>query len=164
MKRNFGKIGIICLALVIALGSLGVGLASWSEELVINAEVKTGNFDCHLADISCRDNEGGLDVGSCTCDKTGDESFTVDIDNGYEGYECRASFDVTNGGTIPGKIDTIDIDNPHGDIGVTLSGISVGDFIPVGGSVSGELEIVVGSDNVGGSFEVTIDTTRWNAP
>lgn len=163
MRGNRGKTGILCLALVIALGSVGVGFASWSEELVISAIVSTGNFDCHLAEIRCRDNEGG-GVGSCTCSKTGDESFTVDIDNGYAGYECRASFDVTNGGTIPGKIDTIDIDNPDGDIGVTLSGISEGDLIPVGDSVSGDLEIRVRNDSVHGGFEVTIDTTRWNAP
>ena len=164
MKRNFGKIGIICLALVIALGSLGVGLAKWTDTLIINAKVTTGTFDCHLARISCTDNEGGLDVGSCTCSKTGDESFTVAIDNGYQDYECTASFKMTNGGTIPAKIKSIAIDNVHSDIGVTVSGISVGDLIPVGGSVSGDLEILVRDDSVHGSFEVTIDTTRWNAP
>lgn len=36
------KIGLICLALVLALGILGVGYAMWSEELVVDTTVQTG--------------------------------------------------------------------------------------------------------------------------
>lgn len=36
------KIGLICLALVLALGTLGVGYALWSDEVVIEGTVDTG--------------------------------------------------------------------------------------------------------------------------
>lgn len=38
------KIGIICIVLVLALGTLGVGYATWSQELVITETVNTGKF------------------------------------------------------------------------------------------------------------------------
>lgn len=45
------KIGLICLAIVLALGGLGVGLAMWSETLTIDATVNTGDINpgMHLA-------------------------------------------------------------------------------------------------------------------
>jgi len=39
------KIGLICLAVVLALGGLGVGLAMWSETLTIDATVDTADID-----------------------------------------------------------------------------------------------------------------------
>jgi len=44
------KIGFLSLALVIALGGLGVGYAAWTDEVTINGTVSTGevcaSFDC----------------------------------------------------------------------------------------------------------------------
>jgi len=36
------KIGILCLALVLALGSLGIGFAHWSDQLYVEGTVETG--------------------------------------------------------------------------------------------------------------------------
>ena len=36
------KIGILCLALVLALGSLGIGFATWSDQLYVEGTVETG--------------------------------------------------------------------------------------------------------------------------
>ena len=36
------KIGILCLALVLALGSLGIGFAHWSDQLYVEGTVNTG--------------------------------------------------------------------------------------------------------------------------
>jgi len=36
------KIGLLCLALVLALGALGVGYASWTDQITINGSVSTG--------------------------------------------------------------------------------------------------------------------------
>lgn len=171
MRRSFAKAGVICVALVMALANLGVGLAYWTETLTISGTVTTGVMDCHFAKISCTDNEtpctdseNCLDVGSCTWIKTGDKSLAVTVDNGYPGYECTLSFDMANGGTIPEKIKSIDIDDVDDGIEVTVGGISEGDFIPVGNSVSGSLEILVSDDDVDDSFTVTIETIQWNAP
>jgi len=54
------KIGLICLALVLALGTMGVGYATWSQTLTITEGVNTGEFcmefgrlDCYTSDPDC---------------------------------------------------------------------------------------------------------------
>jgi predicted ribosomally synthesized peptide with SipW-like signal peptide len=43
------KIGLICLALVLALGALGVGYAHWSDTVTINQTITTGEVACGVA-------------------------------------------------------------------------------------------------------------------
>jgi len=38
------KIGLLCLVVVLALGAMGVGFATWSQTLTITEEVNTGDF------------------------------------------------------------------------------------------------------------------------
>jgi len=38
------KIGLICLAVVLAVGAIGFGYANWSQTLTITEEVNTGDF------------------------------------------------------------------------------------------------------------------------
>lgn len=42
--RNTRKIVLLCLTVVLALGAMGVGYATWSQTLTITEEVNTGNF------------------------------------------------------------------------------------------------------------------------
>jgi hypothetical protein len=42
------KIGLICLALVLALGALGVGYALWYQDVIISGSVDTGYVCAHL--------------------------------------------------------------------------------------------------------------------
>jgi hypothetical protein len=44
-KRNpFARAGILCLALVLGLGGMGVGLAHWTETLTVGGTVGTGEW------------------------------------------------------------------------------------------------------------------------
>ncbi len=44
-KRNpFVKVGILCLALVLGLGGMGIGYAMWSDTLTIGGTVGTGEW------------------------------------------------------------------------------------------------------------------------
>ena len=60
--RNTRKIVLLCLAIVLALGTMGVGYATWSQTLTITEEVSTGTFcmefgtlDCYTSDPDCPD-------------------------------------------------------------------------------------------------------------
>ena len=46
------KIGLLCLALVLALGTLGVGYAMWSDEVTIEGTVNTGSVEITIEDLS----------------------------------------------------------------------------------------------------------------
>lgn len=45
MRKGFGKLGFICLALLICLAGTGVGYAYWSDTLTIEGTVTTGTWD-----------------------------------------------------------------------------------------------------------------------
>jgi predicted ribosomally synthesized peptide with SipW-like signal peptide len=45
MRKGFGKLGFICLALLICLAGTGVGYAYWSDTLTIGGTVTTGTWD-----------------------------------------------------------------------------------------------------------------------
>jgi predicted ribosomally synthesized peptide with SipW-like signal peptide len=46
------KTGIIMLALVVALGALGVGYAMWSDTVTVNGTVTTGSVDIDIESVS----------------------------------------------------------------------------------------------------------------
>jgi predicted ribosomally synthesized peptide with SipW-like signal peptide len=46
------KIGLICMALVLALGALGVGYAAWTDKITIEGTVETGTVDLVIVDVS----------------------------------------------------------------------------------------------------------------
>ena len=54
------KIGVICLALVLALGALGVGYAMWDKTLTITATVQTGEVDAEFTE-AFTDDDGQVD-------------------------------------------------------------------------------------------------------
>jgi len=45
MKGKLGKTGLLCLAVLLALVGVGVGLAHWQETLTIEGTVETGTWD-----------------------------------------------------------------------------------------------------------------------
>lgn len=117
------KIGIICLALVLAVGSLGVGYAMWDKTLYIEGTVYTGevnavwtsafNFDPPGPPVSYDPNLDGSrkdkDVGSTTVSGLDTQTLVVTIDNGYPSYFNDIQVEFTNTGTIPVKIQSITI-------------------------------------------------------
>jgi len=46
------RIGLLCLALVLALGALGVGYAMWSDTVTIEGTVDTGDVDVNVEKVS----------------------------------------------------------------------------------------------------------------
>jgi len=46
------KIGLLCLALVLSLGALGVGFAMWQDTVTIEGTVNTGSVDLDIEELS----------------------------------------------------------------------------------------------------------------
>jgi hypothetical protein len=44
------KIGLLSLALVLALGALGIGYAAWTDNIFISGTVETGSVCCHYVE------------------------------------------------------------------------------------------------------------------
>jgi hypothetical protein len=131
------KIGLLCLALVLALGTLGIGYAAWIDTITIHGQVTTGELcwefvSCNLLDHYAPVNYGG-DYPTATPDYTcypgfkdqlyweldknvawGTQNISADgktlavtLNNAYPCYFNSMSFYVNNCGTVPLKVDHI---------------------------------------------------------
>lgn len=148
------KIGLISLALILALGTLGVGYALWSENLYIEGIAQTAELDWEFYEpaggrpqVSTRDHgadplvEGmggptGKDVASSSwafsdTDRDGDvDTLTITIINGYPGYYENFSFHVRNNGTIPLHFEYVLLDDQLFSLGTNYvfaeGGLSIG--------------------------------------
>jgi hypothetical protein len=106
------KIGLICLALVLALGTLGVGFALWSDSLYLEGTVETGTVNASWTACYCFDtgldpnpdgSNKGKDVGSTVCqiDPEDPHVLHVTVTNAYPSYWNDCEVEFTNTGTIP---------------------------------------------------------------
>lgn len=121
------KIGLICLAIVLALGGLGVGFALWSETLVIDATVEAGEVDVIFVSYDPgppfeiattndpRDNDPAefgrnparrdKNVGDSSLGLRPDGSGVILlIHNSYPSYYTTGWAPIKNIGTVPVKI------------------------------------------------------------
>ena len=110
------KIGLISLALVLALGSLGVGFALWSDTLYLEGTIDTGEVEVCIVSIASDDT--GLDPGydkdvawveTAIIDC---HTATITIHGAYPSYHTYVHFTSLVGGTIPVRLQSINITNP----------------------------------------------------
>jgi len=206
---KFGKVGLLFLVLTLVLGSMGVGYAMWDKTLDIGGTVETGEVDAIFTKAMSNDPPGDTsldpkeagewtldgtltwtgarwdkDVGSLEVTGAGIQTLTVTLDNGYPGYYPSVGFTIDNQGTIPVKIESIqingedytcpvnlDFDNDGDvDVEVAVTHIGVGQQIDPGGEQLGDLDLYIFDKGameasqgiVDGSFVVTIVTAQWN--
>lgn len=57
------KIGVICIALVLALGSLGVAYAAWTDMIYVEGTVENGTVILGIGDCDVRDDDAPDDFG-----------------------------------------------------------------------------------------------------
>ena len=129
------KIVLISLALILALGSLGVGYAMWSDTVTISGPVTTGTLNLSFDEVEPSycvewyyDESGNLqpgefmgkNVGNATAtrlfpeqdsvtDKTGYETLQIVVNNAYPGYFVATHFLLHNIGSVPLDVTSYDI-------------------------------------------------------
>jgi predicted ribosomally synthesized peptide with SipW-like signal peptide len=127
------KLGLICLVLCVALASLSVAYASWSQNLTVNGKVSTGTFDVQFQQAVSNDGTrlsdptvqgswswtGGTlaatnwtgaratDKASTTVSGAGSGTLTITISSAYVGYWSSVGCTLKNTGSIPIKVDTV---------------------------------------------------------
>jgi len=116
------KIGLLGLALVLALALTGAGFAHWSDTVEIDATVEMGDFLVGWQDIlEETDNEDlndpPKDVGTVIQALTEPETgvhhtpvqtvykmLTITVTNGYPQYKSHCKVTLKNAGTIPAHV------------------------------------------------------------
>ncbi|MEM3923328.1 MAG: hypothetical protein QXZ48_03420 [Zestosphaera sp.] len=169
-------------ALTILVLALGTALAMWSETLMINTTVNTGEVDVKWSEWWCSDegadpqgegysNKEGKDVASCNVevevvDEEGDAiKLLVTIDNAYPGYAVDVYLYVDNVGTIPVKLYDYMINIPE-DTPLYVN-LLIPEDTQIDPEGSGEyiLHIEVlqeAEENSTYGFEVTLVFAQWN--
>lgn len=113
MKRSKFMIG----ALVLSMGLLGVGYASWTDMLEVNATVSTGNLDVRWEntdkqvrgeqevtyDIEIDDQENNDDLAY----NNEDDKLIITAENLSPGEQIVYTVDVVNEGTLKAKLEEI---------------------------------------------------------
>ena len=100
------KIALLCLALVLALGTLGVAGALWSDWLYIDGYVETGNIGAEWSLYGCYDDEAAdKDVSSIEASIVGNYLY-VSIYNAYPSVTYTVEFDIHCTGSVPIHFDT----------------------------------------------------------
>ena len=136
MVRRLGKVGVLFLALVLALGGIGAAFAAWTDTLTISGTVSTGSLcmgflypekDIEIKDqgpdwtcdtgtlFNVRPVPEGKDVGNTTLisveDTDGDgckDTMTLLMNDVYPSYYNHIDFWLIAGGTIPQIIHSVD--------------------------------------------------------
>ena len=120
MKTITGKTAILFIVTMMTLTSVGAGYALWFENLTVDGTINTGEVyaywsACYSFDTGLDPNPDGTnkgkDVGSTTCSiDTGDPRILhITINNGYPCYWNDCEVEYTIGGTIPVKVQSIEI-------------------------------------------------------
>jgi len=121
------KIGLLGLALVLALALTGAAFAHWSDTVKIEGTVQMGDFLVGWEEIiACSDNEDMnlpiKDVGNVTCELSDPEdsvhhptpvtvyhTLSVNVTNAYPQYNATCEVNIKNAGTIPAHIVSVNV-------------------------------------------------------
>ena len=116
MKNSISRLMVLSIVAVIALSTLGVGYAMWSETLHVGGTVTTGTFDVklYLNNQSVVELVSGVlesstpeakDVADCSAQLgPGLNSLDIQVTDAFPSYTCAVTFRVYSNGTIPAHV------------------------------------------------------------
>jgi len=161
-RNRFSQLGALSIALLLSLCVTGIGYAVWWDTASIEGTMRMGYIEVDLSPGDCSAPE-------ITCSVSAPHTLVVTLTNALSGtYAC--GFTITNTGTIPVKIQSIDIDTSGVPTGaeVFVSGVAVGTpQIEQAGvdpdSVEGAVIVTVPASCEGTfSFSVAFSFVQWN--
>ncbi|MEA2089992.1 MAG: hypothetical protein U9O89_04455 [Thermoproteota archaeon] len=129
-KKMKTKMTAIFATLMVVLTVVGFAYAHWEKTITINGTVETGEID--LTIIEAVDDDDDIDPGknkdvaqtTITIDPEDPEKAIITIINAYPSYEVTWNITIKNTGTIPVKLQQINVTTPEcitaetwGDIG-----------------------------------------------
>jgi hypothetical protein len=103
------KIGLLVIALILALGALGVGYASWSQAMYVDGTVNMGYIAAEYydfiaptdpyAEVNPVINGTGATIPNATTLLS--DKLTINIEDAYPSYSGIVQFRLINTGTVP---------------------------------------------------------------
>ena len=173
-RRGLNRIGVLAVALIIALGATGVAYGAWVDEITVEGHLSTSGINASLDCGECSLVGDPGDTGtyiSCSAPMTPTTPMTLNlyIYNAQQEIDYYCEFTVSNAAdSLPIKIASMPITDYTGVTAVITSGVGdlqVGDVIDPGQSATGKVHIYLTSvERVGQTlpFTLTVNVVRWN--
>jgi len=162
-RRGLNRIGVLAMALLLALGAMGTAYGAWSDEIYIQSTISTGNIDAGLACGTCWEepDTSGTDI-DCT---GGSMTLNIDVTSALEGVDYYCNFNVSNTGSLPVKIETMNLTDLSPGVAEAIEDLIEGTVIDPGTSATGKVHIHLTSDKQVGqdlAFTLSVSVERWN--
>ncbi|MFH1382486.1 MAG: hypothetical protein ABIH70_06275 [Chloroflexota bacterium] len=153
-KRNsFFKAGILCLALMLSLGAMGVVYGGWTDSLYLASTLETGVAEVELI--------AGIPGAGVACTITQPDTLDIDVTAGAGGSYWYRDFYLSNTGSLPVKIQSIS--GSGAGVTVIVHDVQENDVIDAGSqSVYGDVEVQVPGAGTYNDIIVTITVVIWN--
>jgi hypothetical protein len=147
-RRRSIRIGIVAVALLVALGVTGVGYAVWSDTTFIDGETETGEWAAELT-VTGLSPEASMSYALSDIDTEAlpspDTIKVIITDPEADGvYSC--DFLISNLGTIPLKVGVFDVDPGNLPFGTTTGKSIESQLIETGLGVAGDGYATLPSD------------------
>jgi hypothetical protein len=158
-RSKFSRLGMLSIALLLALCVTGIGYAAWTDEVSLQGTAKIGFIGVELSPGACSDPE-------ISCSVSDPHTLAVNLTNPQAGnYTC--GFTITNTGTLPIKIQSIVTSDLPAGVMVSVSGVTEGTQIEQAGvdpdSFDGSVIVTVQASCEGSfSFSVAFSFVQWN--
>ncbi len=173
MKGYKGKLGVLLVVLIVALGSLGTGYALWTGSLYMDGTVGIGTENLGFSGDWQFTPDAGDITTTCNCtfsdsdfdgdDETMQAEITVTGDS-LSGTHSLSG-EIKNTGTLPVKIDSVVFTyaSPFTSIVESAPGVA-GTILDPNDTITLDLEIEIDAPAAGSwSFDVQLVTSPWNS-
>lgn len=161
------KVGLIVIALVLVLGSLGVGYALWTQTINVNGTVLTGDLKAEFAGTDIATGSPFIDAYNLvTYTTSGNNSgtLTVTLKNAYPGMVATIPIVIHNNGSIPigGIAPLSTLSNLPTDSSVVVNGTALTDGLAVGAySTDASITVSIDKDAADNSTFVQDENTGY---
>lgn len=144
---------MLALAMVLALGAMGVTYSAWVDEIYIEGTVYTGTIDTTLECGTLSPISGETYI---TCVNGTPMTLTISVENPQPETHYHCNFTVYNTGSLPIKIDTMNLSGTYSGVTSAIENLPLGTVIDPGLSDTGKVHVYVG---IAGTTETTLPFT-----
>jgi hypothetical protein len=164
-RRGLNRIGILAIALILALGVMGAAYGAWVDEIYIEGSLSTSGVEATLNCDTCWEEPDTPDT-SIVCSGGSPMALNIEVYDAMEEVDYYCNFIVTNtSSSLPIKIADMSLTDSYTGVVKTIELLSVGDVIDPGLSATGRVHIYLTSaDNAGEDIAVAlaVSVARWN--
>jgi len=139
-RRGLNRIGILAIALIIALGAVGVTYSAWTDEVYITGYLTTSNINTALECGDCSPDSGDSYI-ACT-PATNLTKLNISVTDAQFGTDYNCEFTVINAvNSFDVTVTGLSLSGSYPEVTADIEDLTVGAVISQDSSVTGNVHI-----------------------